>query len=435
MTSAPVELTAGDAGRREAYLNEVLPLLYPDPCTRSAPGSSPGYTADLPVHREFVVLPDVARARLLAPAGKTRVTVGAVRRYSEPQSLTSRLKRRAVIAAFRSGTDGLLLRDRVRIVAPDGADHIERFLGELLGHRFDLSVHIGPARANRKPVLQLLDAQGRTVAFVKLGTNDLTRELVRAEARALTALASSGLRHLRTPTVLATGQWHGHEVLAAAALPVEQARVPMDPRRLTDAMKEVAGMAGLQRQPLSDSRYWAGLRTRIAALTETDDGRALAAAAHELVDHTGAQRLDFGCWHGDWTPWNMATVTDGLLVWDWERFTDDVPLGFDPLHHLLQSSIVRDGHDPRHAVARCLTRAPSVLSPFGVTAEIAGTTALLYLVELATRYLTDRQAEAGARLGVLGTWLLPELVAAVSRLTDQLAPAGSGSAAATQPAE
>ena len=34
-------------------------------------------------------------------------------------------------------------------------------------------------------------------------------------------------------------------------------------------------------------------------------------------------------------------------------------------------------------------------------------TALLYLVDLAARYLADRQAEAGARLGVLGTWLLP----------------------------
>ncbi|MGA8112420.1 MAG: hypothetical protein WCA46_02020, partial [Actinocatenispora sp.] len=111
-----------------------------------------------------------------------------------------------------------------------------------------------------------------------------------------------------------------------------------------------------------------------------------------------------------------AAVTDALLVWDWERFTVGVPLGFDPLHHLLQSSIVRDGQDPRSAVAGCLNSATPLLAAFGVPAGAARPTALLYLVELATRYLTDRQAEAGARLGVLGTWLLPELVAAVSRL-------------------
>jgi hypothetical protein len=43
-------------------------------------------------------------------------------------------------------------------------------------------------------------------------------------------------------------------------------------------------------------------------------------------------------------------------------------------------------------------------------------TALLYLVDLATRYLNDRQAEAGARLGVLGTWLLPVLIRRVEEL-------------------
>ena len=38
------------------------------------------------------------------------------------------------------------------------------------------------------------------------------------------------------------------------------------------------------------------------------------------------------------------------------------------------------------------------------------------LIDLATRYVTDRQAEAGARLGVLGSWLLPVLVARVEAL-------------------
>jgi hypothetical protein len=43
-------------------------------------------------------------------------------------------------------------------------------------------------------------------------------------------------------------------------------------------------------------------------------------------------------------------------------------------------------------------------------------TTLLYLIDLAARYVADRQAEAGARLGVLGSWLLPILVARVEAL-------------------
>jgi hypothetical protein len=61
-------------------------------------------------------------------------------------------------------------------------------------------------------------------------------------------------------------------------------------------------------------------------------------------------------------------------------------------------------------------RAGELLEPFDVPAEARELTALLYLVDLAARYLGDRQAEAGARLGVLGTWLLPVLIRRVEEL-------------------
>jgi hypothetical protein len=42
--------------------------------------------------------------------------------------------------------------------------------------------------------------------------------------------------------------------------------------------------------------------------------------------------------------------------------------------------------------------------------------AVLYLAELAVRYLADRQAEAGALLGQPGTWLIPAIEEAVIQL-------------------
>jgi hypothetical protein len=44
-------------------------------------------------------------------------------------------------------------------------------------------------------------------------------------------------------------------------------------------------------------------------------------------------------------------------------------------------------------------------------------TAALYLADVATRYLVDRQAQAGAPLGDPGTWLIPALVAEVAQLS------------------
>jgi len=286
----------------------------------------------------------------------------------------------------------------------------------VLGTDVRLSVHIGPARANRKPVLQLLTPDGETIAFAKLGTSPLTRTLVRAEADALAAIATASLSTLSVPSVLHAGQWGEHEVLVQSALPVWQPRVPLIAPRLTVAMREVAHCCGTSHGPLGSSGYWTRLRSRLTAIADHAEGGALNAAAARIVHTGGHVDLAFGSWHGDWAPWNMASLADNVLVWDWERFTPGVPIGYDALHHALQVGIGRAPSAGR-AVNDLVNAAPGLLLPFNVGhRQAVEVTTLLYLIDLATRYVTDRQAEAGARLGVLGSWLLPVLVARVEAL-------------------
>ena len=195
--TAPAELTAGDAALRAQYLHEVLGLLYPAPCaTDGRKGEA---------ITEYLVVPDARRPRLLVPTVSRRVAAAAVRRYAEPQSRAARLKRDAVVAALRTGASSVLLRDRVRVTGPI-ADSIDGYLRTALGRELAVSVHIGPARANRKPVLQLISPQGETFGFGKLGTGPLTQRLVRAETNALIALGISGLTKLTVPSVLHAGQ-------------------------------------------------------------------------------------------------------------------------------------------------------------------------------------------------------------------------------------
>jgi hypothetical protein len=94
-------------------------------------------------------------------------------------------------------------------------------------------------------------------------------------------------------------------------------------------------------------------------------------------------------------------------VWDWERFASGVPVGFDALHHWLQVEVSMAHRNARAAAARCVDEAAQLLAPFGIEARVARLTAVLYLADLATRYLADRQAEAGAPLGAPGVWLIP----------------------------
>jgi hypothetical protein len=398
--TAPANLSADDAQLRAEYVREVLALLYPSP--HEGAGT------------EYVLVPDARRPRILVPANDRKVAAAAVARYAEPQSRMARLKRDAVVAALRTGAASALLRDRV--TAPGGRDTIETHLRDALGMELHLGVHIGPARANRKPVLQVLTPAGETVAFVKLGVNELTRGLVKAEAAALVTLSSLRLTGVSAPSVLHSGQWRGHEVLVQGALPVWEPRVPADPERCAAAMQSVATACGISSGTLGGSGYWTRLLARLADVAEHPDGFQLRRASARLGTAAGDVRLTFGAWHGDWAPWNMRPLADRLLVWDWERFTIGVPLGYDVLHHDLQQRISAQS-DGADAVRQTLAAAPGLLAPFGVTTPAAvRVTALLYLVDLAARYLTDRQAEAGARLGVLGSWLLPVLLSTVEDL-------------------
>ena len=382
-----------DRELRARYLTEVLATLYPP--------SDGGRVA------HFVAVPNARKPRLLVPAGSRRVAAGAVRRYAQPAARSARFKRDLAALALRTGADRALLRDRITVT---GADSIEEHLRRVLDRDLTVSVHIGPARANRKPVLQLLAPDGTTVGFAKLGTNALTRRLVRAETVALTALRYARLSTVVVPRVLHSGQWQGHQVLVQEALPAWRPRRPAGVR-LPAAMREVAGALGVYRANLTDSPYQIELERRLS----TVDCPMLAAAVDRLVERRGDTVLQFGAWHGDWAPWNMAAVADAVLLWDWERFARDVPLGFDAVHHELQSRLER-GEDAESAVGATVAGAAQRLAPFEVRPAAAEVTALLYLVDLASRYLADRQAESGARLGVLGTWLLPVLIKRIGEL-------------------
>jgi len=395
------------AGR--SSLSDVCAVLWPPPASASLFRGRPAGGGE----RDLLVLPSARKPRLLVPSGR-RASAAAVRRYGEPGSFTAWAGSRALALALAGGGAAAGLGGRLRVRAGPGTDTIEAYLRSVLGHDVLISTHLGAARANRKPVLQLLTPRGEAAGFAKISINPLTRDLIRAERAALDTLAAEDFRELTVPRVLHHGQWQGREVLIMNALPVWRRRKALRPAQLTAAMTELAAVGGRSHGPLTGSDYLARLRSRLGASPAGPDRAALGTALDALAA-VGAE-LSFGAWHGDWTPWNMASTADGLLVWDWERFDLGVPAGFDFLHYRLQSDVVRRRRPPREAAADCVRNAPGWLAPLGVATAEAHLVAILYLAELSARYLADRQAEAGARLGQPGTWLIPAIEEAMRKL-------------------
>ncbi len=399
-------------GDRMAHLHEVGRLLWPEPLQLSVGTSSQDAGA---LHQEFLLLPSARRPRLLVPRGR-RAAVAAVRGYGVGRGRGARLLAAGLTAGLGTGIAPLLLRDRVRIVDPAGAGSpasIEAHLSAVLGTDVVVSMYLGAPRANRKPVLQVLTPAGRTVAYVKVGVDPLTCRLVRAEAAALGTLGEAGLRRTTVAEVLHSGQWNGLELLVQSPLPVSESRTRPSAEQVGAAQAEVAGIGRRDGGPLATSPYWADLTSRIAELPDTPAAATLAELAARIEKDLGEVPLSLGAWHGDWTPWNTAVSGARLLVWDWERFAVGVPVGYDALHWALQTDLVNHLADPGEAARQSLVRACSVLERFGPSTDQVRATAVSYLAELAARYLADRQAEAGARLGDVGTWLLPAVAKAL----------------------
>ena len=335
----------------------------------------------------YAVLPSAREPRLLVPLGAAKAAATAVRHATEAHGPSARLKRDLVAAAFRVGAGALLLRHRLAEPGPGLAAH----LSTLLGRPVLLSVHIGPDRANRKPVVQVLDRDGSVLAFAKLGVDPLTAALVDAEAVALERLSTVDAGVV-VPELLHHGDWRGHRLLVQRALPVWLPRARVAAAEVLErvAMASLARALGTTTVPYVDGPHHASLGS---ALSTLDDPRAAALSA---VLEKLAGPVEHGCWHGAWNGGNAAVLADRrVLVWDWERFATGVPVGFDALHRTLQTAITR------HEVAP-LSAASNLVWEGGVVAAA-------YLIELGTRYLRDRQDEAGARLGRIEDWLIPAL--------------------------
>jgi len=383
------------------------------PATGDPRTVTPDSTADVPVVREFLLLPRGKRARVLVPAGR-QVAAAAIRGYGRPAMPGAALAARVLPALLSAGIGRAGLGRRMVAGIPPGTVTIESYLGGVLGQDLQVSLLLGAPRANRKPVLQLLTGDGVTAGFAKLGDGPLARELIAAEHAALRRLGRAGLTGLQLPQVLHYGKWAGRPVLVLSALPAGPRRRRWPAGQLTAAMAELAVVTGLRYGPLAGSGYLGRLTAGLATAGPGPDRVAVSAALAVITRRAGTAALAFGCWHGDWTPWNMSGTPAGLAVWDWERFATGVPAGFDALHFRLHAEVLGGRHPARPDAARAacaaLVRdAPRVLDPYGTPPAAARLTAVLYLAEITARYLADGQDQTGHPLGSPGRWLIPAL--------------------------
>ncbi|MGH3486421.1 MAG: hypothetical protein ACRDP8_00680 [Actinopolymorphaceae bacterium] len=404
-------------------LVETMQLLWPAPATigtddgdqASGPDGAAG--AGRRTVREFLVLPDRRHPRVALPVSTARVSAEALRKHSQALSLGERAARTALSGLVRlPGVQSGLTRiahHRIRVSVPEGsvAESFEDHLAGILGRDVVVAIGVGQPRANRKPVLHALTPDGDTAAYVKVGTKEPNKVLVRDEAAALHSFwaADRPTTALRVPRVLHHGRWRGLEVLVLAPLRPGAGRW----RRRTvpiSAMRELAGHLGTTESTLAASPVWSLAEDTPDALGDADRARSFDRILAAARSRYGNTKLTLGAWHGDWTPWNMAWNGDHVLLWDFERFATGVPFGYDLTHYRLQS-VLRDAGEvgaDRH-VRRQLATEPDRRVPADdivLSGNDPEAVWIAYLVELARRYTLASEPAEGTPLRARTTWLL-----------------------------
>ncbi|WP_298801739.1 phosphotransferase [uncultured Pseudokineococcus sp.] len=313
-------------------------------------------------------------------------------------------------AAVVSGLPARLSACAVPVRADDDRSSPLGAVLDLLGvPRAQVTMSVGPPRANRKPVLQLSDEGGQPLAYVKVGHDDLTRSLVRHEAHSLARVAEAAIPTLRCPDVLGLVEREGLAMLVLAPLPFPGRALPS--RRAQEALvrcvADVASISGPRRSSWSTGPWAQRLRASLADSGPTG-GRLLEQLATLTDLHPD---LITSTWHGDLNPGNVLLHQGGAVVWDWERFEDGPPLGADLLHHHLSRSLFVRGQDPAASARSSLETAPDLLAPLlpAADGQEAVAVARIYLVALAARYLEDRRDNPTSPVARVEDWLLPAL--------------------------
>ncbi|MGH9297485.1 MAG: hypothetical protein ACRDZP_05855 [Acidimicrobiales bacterium] len=336
----------------------------------------------------WLVLPSKAQPRLLIPAHSRRLASYALTDYVRNSKRSKRALARVLERCLRAGLP--LPAGKARRLEIDAVSEaaLVEHLSELAGEPVRPAVHLGRERANRKPVISLLSPKGRLVAVAKVATNGLVAELLEREAEALRQMADYPLAGLAVPRSLRVETWRGVPLFLQSALPL---RAAAPGPALKSVLATVALMTDRSELRLRfvDSPWWKKIQAAINEAPAAGGGK-LAELSRSLEATFAKAELSFGPCHGDLSPWNAASLEGSLLLWDWERFEEDAPVGLDGLHYFF-SELLRAGAAPRRAARALFEATASVLASCHVNKGDSELTKLAYVAWMATRYLTESE--------------------------------------------
>ena len=143
------------------------------------------------------------------------------------------------------------------------------------------------------------------------------------------------------------------------------------------------------------------LREHVDWLPDGVDGEMVAKRIDDVMGRMEGERVMYGGYHGDFTPWNMFVESGELFVFDWEYAGRRYPMGLDRYHFWMQTAIFE-----KHWGVAELKRYISSAEGCWIDEDMLK----LYLLDVMSKYVL-REGNRVKELGLFGVWcsLLKEL--------------------------
>lgn len=372
-------------------------MSYLDVCLNAA------FDASQPDGRRYAAFPSRGNPHYILPAFDSGGAAAGLRFFNSGGQ-----SRRIAALAHIAGPATTVIANVGSGIVPGSVRDIPALRGEDPRNPLSLVVRLGTKRANAKPVIALVE-DGVVIRVAKIGVTSLSERLVLQEAASLRMLADLDLGDLLTPRWVDFVTLADRPVLIQTALPT-QTGAPLSEAEVRSTAARIGASVGVDEQTLAESAWLQHVRDRTPSGTGARIDALRAKAAELSASEAWSIPVPIGTWHGDFTRWNATVIGSQVAVWDWERFGEPAPLGFDLLHWHFQRSFAADRSGSASARG-LLDAAPVLLGDYGYDAPLARAVAQAYLVEIGLRYALDVNRLGGDEVARLERWLMPALAA------------------------
>lgn len=210
---------------------------------------------------------------------------------------------------------------------------------------FALGISTGILGPFCKVTAMIMDSDGRTLGFAKIGKTSLAIKRIKNEANILRGLKFETLgtgSRVKAPECLYDGQINDAFILVQSPAPFEGRSGRSDFNEDYAEVLNAFIKDTVVKKNFVESEFCKSLKNGIAkySLSFRD---LLMNALNYLEETICDKEIMFSLSHGDFAPWNILWSGKKAFIFDWESACLETPAGFDLVHFLFQTGFLLKG--------------------------------------------------------------------------------------------